>query len=303
MTLLEKLRNAQEKTGSILCVGLDPVIAKFPPSLVSGFGDRLQPMFYEYLTRVIRKTAPHACAFKPNVAFYEAHGPAGIHALETICRFIRKEFPDHLLVVDGKRGDIGDTAKMYAQFYKLFDPDAVTVSPYLGPKTLEPFLEAGLGIFALCVTSNKDAAILQNMKVTVPDAIGDCDDRHIPVYEWVAEVLTRGKTIHGCTFERSSIWDGQLGLVTGATHPEELGNIRQRVGSDVPLLIPGIGKQQGDLAGTLRNNASGPALINASSSVCHASSEDNFDEAAGLAAETLNTQINDLRAQLATSSI
>lgn len=291
MTLIEKLRHAQEVTGSMLSIGLDPVLEKFPSHLVAGFHGRLQPMYYQFLTDVIKHTAKFGCAFKPNSAFYEAKGPDGIHTLETICAFIKENYPDHVLIVDGKRGDVGDTAKMYAKMYLRYKADAVTVNPYLGPKTLEPYLEAGLGIFVLCVTSNPDAAIFQNRDVTIPDAVGDYDDRHITAYQWVAEVLTRGAYIGGSEFN----WTDQMGLVTGATHPPELGEIRKRVGKDVPLLIPGIGKQGGDMEATMEANDDGLAIINVSSKVCHASSGDDFAEAAGAAADAYNQQVNNLR--------
>ncbi|MFH1207252.1 MAG: orotidine-5'-phosphate decarboxylase [Patescibacteria group bacterium] len=274
MALIEKLRSAQKKTGSMLCVGLDPDLDKLPPKMVAAFDGRLQPMFYEYLTRVIRMTAPHACAFKPNMAFYEALGPNGISVLETICALIKNEHPDHVLIVDGKRGDIGNSAEKYAAALKNLGADAVTVNPYLGPGTLKPFLDAGLGIIALCVTSNTDAAAFQGLI---------CDGK--PVYRHVAEILTKE---YGST--------GNLGLVTGATHPKELGEIRKAVGDEVVLLIPGIGKQEGNLEATVHNNGHGLAVINVSSNICHASSGDDYAMAAGSAAEAYNQQINNLRA-------
>ncbi len=280
MKLVEKLCHAQEVTGSILCVGLDPVMAKLPLGLMSAFGDRLQPMLYEYLTQVIRSTAPFSCAFKPNIAFYEAHGPAGIHALESVCKFIKTEFPDHLLIVDGKRGDIGDTAKMYAEMYLRFQPDAVTVNPYMGTDTVRPYIEAGLNVFVLGHTTNPGAGEIQELNAI--------SQRHpcggAPVYVHAIETFI---DVFGQT--------GQLGFVAGATFPSELDAIRREIGQEIPLLIPGIGKQGGDMEKTLEANNNGPAVINVSSKVCHASSGDDYAEAAGNAAKAYNGQVNALR--------
>lgn len=280
MTLVEKLRAAQAKTGSMLCVGLDPVLGKLPPHLVKEFGDRIQPLYYQVLTSIVRTTAQFACAFKPNSAFYEAKGPDGILALEKICAFIKSNFPDHLLVLDGKRGDIGDTAIMYAEMYLRYHPDAVTVNPYLGTDTAKPYIDAGLGIFVLGCTTNPGAAQIQ--KLNAISSRFPCGGRPVYIHAVDTFIDAFGRT-------------GQLGFVAGATHLEELGAIRKLVGPDIPLLIPGIGKQQGDLAGTLRNNDGGLAVINVSSKVCHASSGPDFAEAAGGAAESYNGQVNSLR--------
>lgn len=274
MNFTEKLQAIQKKQNSWVCVGLDTDPLKVPAHLQQKIW-----IFNEY---IVDSTANYACAFKPNMAFYEAMGEIGLGLLTKIIDYIRKKHPDHLVILDAKRGDIGNTAEKYAYAAKhIWQADAVTVNPYLGPKTLQPFFDQGLGVIALCVTSNPDAAVFQNVSVITPDGSTKT------MYQHIAKTLQQQ---FGST--------GNLGLVTGATHPEELAAVRQAVGQEVIFLIPGIGKQGGDLAATLAANANGPAVINVSSSVIYASSGPDFAEAAGQKAEELRDQINAIRQKL-----
>jgi len=292
MRFIDKLKVAQLKMNSWLCVGLDPDLTKIPEFLVNRYANSSISLLTEFNEAIINATAEFACCYKPNIAFYENIGENGIIALKKTIQFIRENHPDHVVILDAKRGDIGNTAKQYATAVKALGADAVTVNPYLGPKTLEPFLEQGLGIIALCVTSNPDAAIFQNRDVIIPDGVGDHPDRKIPFYQYVAEILTGQHRSDG---ENAELWVGNLGLVTGATHPEELGQIRELIGPDIMLLIPGIGKQAGDLEKTIRNNNNGLAVINSSSGIIFASQKEDYAEAAGEAAKKLQDEINEIR--------
>jgi len=288
MKFAEKLRAAQKKMNSWLCVGLDPDLTKIPEFIVNKHGQSLPEHFGPvevFCMEIVKATAEYACAFKPNIAFFEALGQHGRIALNRVIQFIKINYPDHVVILDAKRNDIGNTANQYALAYTMIEdetPDAITVNPYLGPKTLEPFLKQGLGIIALCVTSNPDAAIFQNQILTLPDG------QQMELYKYVALILSQQSS-------ESELWHDQLGLVTGATHPEELGAIRKIIGNDIPLLIPGIGKQGGDLEATMKNNGGGLAVINSSSGIIFASRDKDYTEAAGQAAKKQNDQINKIR--------
>ncbi|XOU94366.1 MAG: orotidine-5'-phosphate decarboxylase [Candidatus Kerfeldbacteria bacterium] len=303
MTFSEKLKLAIEKYNSLVCVGIDPNRKQIPTCLWDMYPEKYAKneewrdfsVVYRFCVDIVDATAQHCCAFKPNMGFFESFGMAGADVLTKLCAYIKENYPDHVLVLDGKRGDIGNTADHYALSLKELGADVVTVNPYLGPHTLEPFLKAGLGIIALCVTSNKDATIFQNVSVLLPDSVGDCADRKIPYYLWVAEVLTKGINFFGYEFKRTEIWEGQLGLVTGATHPKELGEVRQLVGNEVVLLIPGIGKQEGNLKATVENNGDGLAMINVSRSVLYASNGEDYATAAAAEAEKTKNEINKYR--------
>lgn len=310
MTFSEKLTFAIEIYDSLVCVGIDPDPKKIPACLWAQYPEKYAKnkkwrkfsVVYKFCIDIVDATAPHCCAFKPNMGFFESFGVAGHDVLEKLCNYITKNYPDHVLVLDGKRGDIGNTADRYAQSLKDLGADAVTVNPYLGPKTLSPFINAGLGIIALCVTSNPDAAIFQNIKVTGIDG-----NPRTSMYTYVAEVLTKGvksneedlEIAEAHSFTPPENWIGQIGLVTGATHPKELGEVRELVGNEVVLLIPGIGKQEGNLEATVKNNDDGPAMINVSRSVLYASDDEDYAEAAGLEAGKTKIEINKYRAKQA----
>ncbi len=273
---LEKLRHASRVRRSLLCVGLDPDPALLPPSLLHG---RAVPDAVVAFNRaIIEATADLVCAFKPNLAFYEALGRRAFEVLaETLAAIPR----DVVTIADAKRGDIGNTARMYARaLFETFGCDAVTANPYLGRDALEPFLAyEDRGVFILCRTSNPGAADVQDLHVV------SAGEAPRPLYEHVAVLVNR--------------WNvrGNCGLVVGATYPRELRRVRE-ICPGMPILIPGIGAQAGDLEAAVQAgvDASGElAVINASRSVLYASRGEDFAAAARSAAQALRDAINAAR--------
>lgn len=257
MTFLDRYNARVEQVGTRLCIGLDSDDSWLPQSVRENENPQL-----EFNRRIIDATHHSAAAYKPNLGFYESRGRAGFEALEKTLELI----PDDVLTVgDAKRGDIGNTASHYARsLAEVWGFDAVTVSPYMGTDTIEPYFEYGPRcVFVLALTSNPGSQEFQRQKV---------GDRQL--FEIVIETC----------MERFSDAD-RLGFVVGATHPDELARIRALVGSETPLLIPGIGAQGGDIDATVAANDGGVALINVSRGVIKASTEDDFAEAAGNAAE------------------
>lgn len=261
MDFLTKLAAARQKNDSLLCIGLDPDPALMPPGV----------SIADFNCAIIDATRDLVCAYKPNLAFYEAAGREGIEALEKTVKHIP---PAIITIGDGKRGDIGNTAKAYAKaLFDVFGFDAVTVNPYLGYDSIEPFLKyADKGIFLLCRTSNPGGADFQNLRLETGQ----------PLYEAVARKVLE--------------WNrgGQLGLVVGATSPDELRRVRQLC-PEMPLLIPGIGAQGGDLALTIKYGADAATtrtIINVSRQVLYASSKPDFAGAARRAALEIRNQIN-----------
>ena len=264
MNFIEKLTGISRKNRSLLCVGLDPD-PKLMPDKVSVF---------DFNKAIIDATADLVCAYKPNFAFYEAIGNEGLGALKRTVDYIPKAIP---VIADAKRGDIGNTAKAYAEaIFTYFNFDAATVSPYLGFDSLEPFIQYhDKGILILCRTSNPGAVDFQSL-------ICELDNKKLPLFEIVAL--------------KASQWNkhGNIGLVVGATYPEELKLIRQNH-PDMPLLIPGIGAQGGDLATPVRYGVDAhgeKAIINSSRQILYASREKTFAVEARRAALALREQIN-----------
>ena len=264
MNFIEKLTNAARKNKSLLCVGLDPD-PELMPAKVSVF---------EFNKAIIDATADLVCAYKLNLAFYEALGDEGLDALKRTIKYIPKNI---LVIGDAKRGDIGNTAKAYAKaIFFVLDFDATTVNPYLGFDSVEPFIQyRDKGVFILCRTSNAGAVDLQSLQCEV-------EQGHRPLYEIVAL--------------KASQWNkyGNIGLVIGATYPEELKLIRQSH-PDMPILIPGIGVQGGDLALAVRYGVDSKgerAIINSSRQIIYASRGKDFAEAARRVASELRDQIN-----------
>jgi len=270
MSALKKLTASVETHKSLLCVGLD----LDPTRLPSGMGESTTGMA-QFAIRIIAATSDIVAAYKPNLAFYEALGPDGLSLLKLICSRIPE---DTLIILDGKRGDIGNSASFYAKaLFELYRADWVTVSPYMGFDSLKPFLEyKDKGAFVLCLTSNPGARDFQRLEF---------DGK--PLYDYVArKVATWNK-------------EGNCGLVVGATYPEQLMDVR-RIAEEMPILIPGVGAQGGDLEKAVRGGTADftrPAIINVSRSVLYASDGDAFDKAARSAVEKLNSQINGLRTQ------
>jgi len=260
MKFTDKLLNASRKNRSWLCIGLDPDPELMPDIRV-----------LEFNKAIIEATCDLVCAYKPNLAFYEALGTDGLAILDKTVRHI----PAHIPVIgDAKRGDIGNTARAYAKaLFSLLGFDAVTVNPYLGFDSIEPFIAyRDKGVFVLCRTSNKGALDFQDLSID-----------GMPLYQTVAR-KAKEWNIHG-----------NIGLVVGATYPEELKTVRT-ICPDMPLLIPGIGVQGGDLACAVRYgvDAHGErAIINVSRQILYASRGKDFAQAARSVAEKIRNQIND----------
>ena len=259
-----KLREAIQRNHSFLCVGLDPDPARLPEGDVAAFN-----------RAIVEATADLVCVYKPNLAFYEALGPQGMEVLQRTLEAIPKGIP---VIADAKRGDIGSTAEAYARaLFDVYGFDAATVNPYLGGDALSPFLErADKGVFVLCRTSNPGGADLQDRLIAA-------DGHARPLYEVVAELARDKWNVHG-----------NVGLVVGATYPEELGRIRQLC-PDMTFLLPGVGAQGADVAAAVRNaldEGGGGFIITSSRQILYASSGRDYAQAARRVAKALRDEIN-----------
>ena len=264
MNFLEKLAGACRENRSLLCIGLDPDPALMPPGL----------SIFEFNKAIIDATCHLVCAYKPNIAFYEALGVDGMDALKRTRTYIPDNIP---VIIDAKRGDIGNTATAYARsLFDYFGFDAATVNPYLGYDALEPFIQyRDRGLFVLCRTSNPSAIDFQSL---------------------LFETGSGPRMLFEIVAEKVSQWNrhGNLGLVVGATFPGELKLVRQRY-PDMPLLIPGVGTQGGELAQVVSCGVDAAHLrtiINSSRQVLYASKGKDFAAAAGRAAKDLRDRIN-----------
>lgn len=250
---------------SFLCVGLDPDPTKMPASLN---GDLLA-----FNRAIIDATADYAIAFKPNLAFYEAHGPEGYQAFEQTVRYIRERCPDQFIIADAKRGDIGNTSKAYARsFFETLDVDALTVAPYMGEDSVSPFLGyEGKWVIVLALTSNKGSLDFQMIR----------DSEGTPLYEHVLRTAQRWGTADNMMF------------VAGATRGEMLQDVR-RIVPDHFLLVPGVGAQGGSLAQVARYamNAQCGIIVNSSRGIIHASQGDDFAQVARQKAAALQAEMS-----------
>lgn len=270
MNFVEKLNNAIEKNRSLVCVGLDTSPELIPSGMT----------VYEFNKAIINATADLVCAYKPNIAFYEAQGEKGLEALHKTVKNVPTGIP---VICDAKRGDIGNTSAAYAKaLFDYFNFDAVTVSPYLGFDSLEPFLKyKDKGVFILCRTSNKGAADFQSL-------LCQYEGKTLPLYEIVALKASQWNTSRN------------VGLVVGATYPEELKTIRQ-AHPDIPILIPGVGAQGGDLELAIRYGIDAQhrgILINSSRGIIYAGKGKDFANVARQASQTLRDEINKCSAGL-----
>jgi orotidine-5'-phosphate decarboxylase len=264
MSFIEKLARASRRSNSLLCVGLDTDPALMP----EGVG------VDEFNRAIIDATAEFVCAYKPNIAFYEALGNYGLDVLKRTRDYIPVDIP---VIVDAKRGDIGNTAKAYARsLFEYFNFDAATVSPYTGLDSLEPFIRYGdRGVIVLCRTSNAGAVDFQSLMC-------ETDGGPKMLFEAVAAKVAEWNT------------GGNLGLVVGATYPEELKLIRQRY-PDMLLLIPGIGAQGGDLQQVVSYGVDADrqkTIINSSRQILYASRDKDYAVAARQVARKLRDEIN-----------
>jgi orotidine-5'-phosphate decarboxylase len=269
----DRLRQVTAETGTCLCVGLDPDPARLPSPLAGRSAGKVSGAVLQFCNAITEATAPHAAAFKPNLAFFEALGPDGAVVLEMVAIAVREA--GRLLVLDGKRGDVGHTAERYAAaLYDRLGADAVTVAPYMGRDSLTPFLQhEGRCAFALVATSNPGADDLQGL-----DVGGE------PLYRHVARLAA----------SVGAEAPGTAGFVVGATRPAVLAGLREEF-PDVPFLVPGVGAQGGEIDDVLRANAGGPLLVNVSRSILYAAAGDDFAEAAGAAARRYSEQLRVVR--------
>ncbi len=275
MNFLEKLLAAERSNHSLLCVGLDPELERLPEPLREL---PVEKAVVQFCRAIIEATAPYASVFKPNLAFFEVLGPAGLLAFQEVVRAIPTHIP---VIADAKRGDIGNTARNYAAaIFETYGCDAVTVHPYLGHDAVAPFLAyRNKGVILLCRTSNPGARDFQDLPVQDTDGVSR------PLYEVVAR--------------RVQNWNeaGNCGLVVGATYPQEMQAIRTLC-PDLPILVPGIGAQGGDLEATVPAavDAQGErAMISISRAILYADAGPHYAEAAGNAARAFCEQINQAR--------
>ncbi len=262
MSFQNKLADATKKNNSLLCIGLDPQVEKIPLGL----------SVLDFNKAVIDATADLVCAYKPNLAFYEALGEQGYRILKETIKAIPQDIP---VIADAKRGDIGNTAKAYARaIFEELGADAVTVNPYLGHDSLKPFIDyKDRAVFILCRTSNPGSEDFQALEF---------GDKQKHLFEIIAE--------------KASEWNifNNIGLVVGATYPQEIKLIR-RMNPKMPLLIPGVGAQGGDVKAVVASGidaSGGGIIINSSRQILYASSGKDFTQAARKAAQILRDEIN-----------
>jgi len=273
------LRAAAQRHDSLLCVGLDPDPARLPGDW-RGDARRL----FDFCAAIVDATHDLACAFKPQIAYFAAQRAED--QLERLVAHIRAVAPAVPVILDAKRGDIGATAEQYArEAFERFDADAVTLSPYMGFDSIEPFLSwQGRGAILLCRTSNPGGDELQAQPLAGDDGSGH-EHGQERVYERVARLA-------------AGPWNrnGQLGLVVGATYPAELARVRE-LAPTLPLLVPGVGAQGGDAAAVVRAGwrPDAPLVVNSSRALLYASGGANYAAAARAAARATRDALNGAR--------
>ena len=255
-----------QKKKSFLCVGLDTDINKIPQHLL----DAEDPVF-EFNKQIIDKTAEFAVAYKPNTAFYEVYGAKGWQSLEKTVQYIKANYPEIFIIADAKRGDIGNTSANYAKaFFNTLKVDALTVAPYMGKDSVEPFLGfEDKWVILLALTSNR----------------GSQDFQYLNVGE---------RMLHQQVLQTATTWASseQMMFVVGATHPEELGEIRRML-PDYFFLVPGVGAQGGDLQSVAQYGLSKECglLVNSSRGIIYASNGEDFADRAAEEAQKLQRQM------------
>ena len=260
--LFEQIKQKQ----SFLCVGLDTDINKIPQELLA-----MEDPVFEFNKQIINKTAKYAVAYKPNTAFYEVYGTKGWLSLERTIQYIHNNYPEIFVIADAKRGDIGNTSANYAKaFFNTLKADALTVAPYMGKDSVEPFLNfEDKWVVLLALTSNAGSKDFQYLSV------GD-------------------KMLHQQVLQTATTWadSEKMMFVVGATHPEELGEIRKML-PDYFFLVPGVGAQGGDLQAVAKNglNAECGLLVNSSRGIIYASNGSDFAIRAGEKAKELQEQM------------
>jgi orotidine-5'-phosphate decarboxylase len=276
-TFIDRLHASWKRTDSMLCVGLDPSPDRYPTPLKDD-SDRA----FLFCRDIVDATADHCSAFKPQFAYFAAQRAEP--SLERLCTYIRETYPSHVLILDAKRGDIGPTAQQYAvEAFDRYGADAVTVNPYLGFDSIEPFLAwADRGVIVLCRTSNAGGTDLQGLAVST--AIAHAGGQLL--YQHVATLC-------------AGPWNttGQLAMVVGATFPAELSQVRS-IAPKMPLLVPGIGAQGGDIEATVTAGRTADGfgmIINSSRAILYADSGPEFANAAARAAEATTQALRAVR--------
>jgi orotidine-5'-phosphate decarboxylase len=284
MNFLTMLRTAEQHNNSLLCVGLDPEPARFPDHIHADANK-----IYDFCAAIVDATADLAIAFKPQIAYFAAHRAEG--QLERLMEHIRRVAPHVPIILDAKRGDIGSTAEQYAiEAFERYGADAVTLSPFMGFDSVQPYLKHhDKGAFLLCRTSNPGGDDLQNQRLA---SITD----QPKMYEHIAG-LAQGP------------WNlnGQLGLVVGATYPEEIERVRE-LAPTLPLLIPGVGAQGGDAVATVKaglrqkttatgSETTGPIIVSSSRAILYASKGQDFTAAARKVAMQTRETLQSAKAQ------
>lgn len=270
MSFIEQISSCWKKNNSLVCVGLDPDLEKIPAHLQGA-----EAPLFEFNRQIIDQTADLVCAFKPQIAYYSAVGAE--RELELTVDYIHDNYPGTPVILDAKRGDIGSTSDMYVrESFDRYGVDAVTVNPYMGTDTLDPFLNrSDKGIIILCRTSNPGARDIQDLR-------------------------TEGKKLYQVVADKAAHdWNrnGNVLLVVGATYPDELREIRSIVGN-MPFLVPGIGAQGGNVESAVQNgqDAGGTGMIiNSSRGIIYSSDGEDFAEAARKSTLLLKEEINRYR--------
>ena len=280
MRFTDQLAAAERQNQSLLCVGLDPEPARFPGAWQHEAG-----RIFDFCATIVDATRDLVIAFKPQIAHFAAHRAE--EQLERLIQHIRRVAPGVPVILDAKRGDIGSTAEHSArEAFERYAADAVTLSPFLGLDSIEPYLrDPDKGAFLLCRTSNPGGADLQGQRLVGPD--GTSSEL---LYEHIARLAATDWNLNG-----------QLGLVVGATYPAEIERVRA-LAPTLPLLIPGVGAQGGDADATVRagwrgtaGHTSGPIIVNSSRAVMYASRSNEFAEAARAVALATRDQLNAAR--------
>lgn len=267
MTRKELIENIKSRR-SFLCVGLDTDLKKIPQHLLTE-----ENPYFAFNKAIIDATAPYCVAYKPNTAFYECQGIKGWEALEKTVDYLKKNYPNHFIIADAKRGDIGNTSKMYAAtFFEEMDVDSVTVAPYMGEDSVTPFLGyEGKWVILLGLTSNKGSHDFQFIK----------DENGTPLYEHV--------------LRKSAQWagDDKMMYVVGATQGSMFAEIR-KIAPTSFLLVPGVGAQGGSLEEVCKYGITSECglLVNSSRGIIYASNGEDFAEVAALEAEKLQKQMD-----------
>lgn len=270
MSFKAKLLDAAEKNRSWLCVGLDPDLRKIPRE----FGSEADAVL-RFNRAIIEATWDLVCAYKPNVAFYECLGPHGLELLDATIKAIPGNIP---VIIDAKRGDIGNSADMYARaIFERLGGDAVTVSPYLGKDSVDSFTKyMDKGVFILCLTSNESSSDIQKQRMLVDTPPENVSMPAQATAETLSEFLgSSTKRVYEYVAELANRWNvnDNIGLVAGATSPDDLSEIRGIAGDSMPILIPGVGAQGGDLEKSVElgsNSAGELAIVNVARGIIYA---------------------------------